>query len=61
MATDAGADDIVPAKDEDDHLEGYKVTLTYCFVLCAIAPASLTDIHRTDSYACSIFVMHGLA
>ncbi len=27
VATDAGADDIVPANDEDDHLEGYKVTL----------------------------------
>ncbi|DBB18032.1 TPA: hypothetical protein ACH3X3_003023 [Trebouxia sp. C0006] len=25
VATDAGADDIVPANDEDDHLEGYKV------------------------------------
>ena len=37
VATDAGADDIVPANDEDDHLEGYKVTLAHslCFVqLC---------------------------
>ena len=26
-ATDAGADDIVPANDMDEHLEGYKVKL----------------------------------
>lgn len=50
VATDAGADDIVPANDEDDHLEGYKVTLAYslCFLqlcrLCAIVLALLTDI-----------------
>ena len=25
VATDSGADDIVPATDEDDRLEGYKV------------------------------------
>lgn len=48
VATDAGADDIVPANDEDDHLEGYKVTLTYslCFVqvrrLCSLMYTKVT-------------------
>ena len=27
VATNAGAEDIVPALDEDEHLEGYKVDL----------------------------------
>ena len=33
VATDAGANDIVPATDEDDRLEGYKVS-HYC-IMCA--------------------------
>lgn len=36
VATDAGADDIVPATDEDDRLEGYKVSHTCrCLQTCA--------------------------
>ncbi len=61
VATDAGADDIVPANDEDDHLEGYKVTLTYslCFVqLCSLC--SLTNTGPTAMLAVSVSC-HGVA
>ncbi len=61
VATDAGADDIVPANDEGDHLEGYKVTLAYslCFVhLCRLC--SLTYTGPTAMLAVSVSC-HGAA
>ena len=61
VATDAGADDIVPANDEEDHLEGYKVTLasSRCFVqLCWLC--SLMYTGPTAMLAVSVSC-HGVA
>lgn len=33
VASDAGAEDILPALDEDEHLEGFKVSI--CLHLCS--------------------------
>lgn len=41
VATNAGAGDIVPALDEDEHLEGYKVDLHQLVILLPVKQNAL--------------------
>ena len=64
VATDAGADDIVPATDEDDRLEGYKVS--HCcrslhFCACAAINCWQTHIVTVGFMQCAegvVFCTH---